>query len=66
MWQEMSRRRMARVPDTLAIKRQQYVKYKREGATYEFDYVVKDNTLDYLEVLFDYHWIMRFKVHVNR
>lgn len=65
-WQEMGRRKRARVLDTFAIKKQQYIKYRRVDDICEFDYLVKDNTLDYLEILFDYRRVMRFKVHINR
>ncbi|MGB3005234.1 MAG: transglutaminase domain-containing protein [Chitinophagaceae bacterium] len=52
--------------DTLAFKKQQYISYKRDGDKYEFEYVVTDNSLYYLEILFDYRRVMRFKVNIAR
>jgi hypothetical protein len=46
----------------LAIKKQQYVKYSKHGDTYEFAYVVRDYTLEWLDVLFDKSRVLRFKV----
>lgn len=55
-----------RMPDSNAIKRQQYITYKRDGNSYAFNYVVKEYSLDYLEILFDNRQVMRFKVKVAR
>ncbi len=52
--------------DTAAVKKQRYVKYNRNGNNYKFDYIVNDNSLYYLEVLFDTKRAMRFKVSVRR
>jgi len=66
MLEYISKHKAMRVPDTLAIKKQQYVKYRQNGDTYEFAYIVKDNTLEYLEILFDKRRVMRFKVKSSR
>jgi hypothetical protein len=66
MWDYITKRKMVKVPDTLAIKKQQYVKYRQNGDTYEFAYIVKDNTLEYLDILFDKRRVMRFKVQRSR
>ncbi len=58
----ITKHKYVKVLDTFAMKKQQYIKYKQNGDTYEFAYVVKDYSLDYLEVLFDYQRVMRFKV----
>jgi hypothetical protein len=50
--------------DTLAVKMQQYVSYRREDRLCKFDYVVTDATLYYLDILFDHERIMRFNVTI--
>lgn len=66
IYTENNNHQRIRMPDSMAIKRQQYITYKRNGSTYAFDYVIKDYTLDYLEILFDNRQVMRFKVQVAR
>jgi hypothetical protein len=66
MLEYIGKRKAVKVPDTLAIKKQRYVNYRRQGNMLEFTYVVKDNTLDYLDIIFDTRRVMRFKVKVNR
>jgi len=66
IYAENNNHQRIRMPDSMAIKRQQYIAYKHEGESYAFNYVVKDYTLDYLEILFDNRQIMRFKVRVAR
>lgn len=61
-WKQLSKRRKVRVIDELALKRQQYIAYTQNGNSYSFDYVVTDNSLYYIDVLFDYNRVMRFKV----
>lgn len=51
--------------DTFAQKKQQYIKYKQAGALVEFDYIVTDNSLYYLDVMFDRVRVLRFKVNTN-
>ena len=62
VWDQISRRKKVRRLDNLAIEKQQYIKYNRNGSLYEFQYVVTDNSLYYLDILFDRQRIMRFKV----
>lgn len=50
--------------DTSAIRRQVYIPFKKNGNTYEFDYTVKEQSLYYLELLFDNKKAMRYKVRV--
>lgn len=52
--------------DTLALKKQQYVTYRQNDNIYDFEYVVNDNALYYIDVLFDYRRVMRFKVNIDR
>ena len=66
VFDKISKRKKIRRLDTLAVKKQQYVKYNLTGSLYEFQYVVTDNSLYYLDVLFDRQRIMRFNVTVNK
>ncbi|HVW15961.1 MAG TPA: transglutaminase domain-containing protein [Mucilaginibacter sp.] len=61
-WEYVTKRKMVKVPDSFAMKKQQYIKYRQSGDVYEFAYVVKDNSLDYLDIMFDRRRVMRFKV----
>ncbi len=65
-WENVTKHQKVVMPDTLALKKQQVVSFKRNGDKYEFDYVVTDNALYYLELLFDYRMVMRFKVKVDQ
>lgn len=66
VFDEVSKRNKIRRLDTLAVKRQQYIKYNLTDSVYEFQYIVTDNSLYYLEILFDRQRIMRFKVNVDK
>jgi len=52
--------------DTLTLKEQQYVDFKYDGGLYEFGYVVKDSSLDYIDIIFDRERVMRFKVRMQK
>jgi hypothetical protein len=65
-WENVSKKKRVWQEDTLALKKQLYVNYKTDGNKFEFDYVVTDNSLYYLEVLFDYARVMRFKVKIKQ
>lgn len=52
--------------DTLALEGQRYVNFKYDNGLYEFAYVVKDNSLDYIDIIFDRERVMRFKVKMQR
>lgn len=54
------------VIDTPALKEQQYVNFKYDGGLYEFGYVVKDSSLDYIDIIFDRERVMRFKVKIQK
>ncbi len=58
----ISKRKRVRRLDTLALKKQKYVDYRRTGSIYEFEYIITDNSLYYLDILFDRQRVMRFKV----
>ena len=64
-WEYVTSKKMIRVPDTVAIKKQQYVKYMQIGDNYLFTYVVKDYSLEYIDIMFDRQRVMRFKVKVH-
>lgn len=63
---DVSKRKKVRRLDTLAVKKQQYIKYNRDGSVYRFQYVVTDNSLSYLDILFDKQRVMRFKVNIDK
>lgn len=64
--EKISRRREKRVFDANRLKRQVYIDFIQKGATnYSFDYIVSDKSLYYLEILFNYQKVMRFKVIVK-
>ncbi len=52
--------------DTVALKKQKYISFRRNYPRYEFDYIITDNSLYYLDILFDYRRVMRFKVNIDR
>lgn len=68
VWEDvkLSRRKYRRQPDTLALKKQRYIPYQKTGNIYEFQYAVTDESLYYVDILFDYTRVMRFKVVVKK
>ena len=62
VYEQVSKRKKAWVKNPDAPKRQQYIDFKINGEQYEFDYIVPDNSLYYIDVLFDFERVMRFKV----
>jgi Transglutaminase-like domain len=63
--EKISRRKTVRKLDTFAVKQQQYIPFRHEGHFYEFEYVVTDNALYYLDILCNKDRIMRFNVKVT-
>ena len=59
---QISKRKKVTRLDSLALKKQQYIEYNLTGNIYEFQYIVTDNSLRYLDILFDRQRMMRFKV----
>lgn len=64
--ESISKRKKVWKEDTTAFKKQKYISYKTNGDRYKFDYVVTDNSLYYLDILFDYRRVMRFKVTIDK
>ena len=62
---QVSRKKTKVVRDGWAEKKQQYVLFKKEGNTYQFNYVVTENSLYYLELVFDYKQAIRYRVRVE-
>ncbi|QEC44016.1 transglutaminase domain-containing protein [Pseudobacter ginsenosidimutans] len=62
VYEEVSKRKKVRKLDSGAVKKQQYIQYQRVGNTYEFYYLIPDNSLYYLDILFNRNRVMRFKV----
>jgi hypothetical protein len=50
------------VIDSVALRMQRYVAVNKRGQRYSFDFAVTDNSLYYLDILFDFKQVMRFKV----
>lgn len=46
------------------LKKQKYIDFKRDANNYIFEYVVDDNRLRYVDVLFYYKHIIRFNVKI--
>ncbi|MFN8252022.1 MAG: transglutaminase domain-containing protein [Ferruginibacter sp.] len=53
------------VRDTAADRRQVYIPFTQNGSRYSFDYVVKDASLYYMDILFDHKRAMRFRVKLK-
>ncbi len=51
--------------DSLLIKRIRYIPFTQKGNTYKFDYIVTEQTLSHIEILFDYRVAMKFKIRVD-
>lgn len=62
IWNDISKRKRVRILDTFAVKKQRYIKYEQDNNIYSFDYIVTDDSLYYLDILFDTQRVMRFKV----
>lgn len=67
LWTTITIKRKTKiVRDTWAEKKQVYIPFKKQGQYYSFDYVVKDMSLYYVEVMFDYKKAVRYKVMVTK
>jgi hypothetical protein len=56
--------KMVRRRDTSADRRQVYIPFIKGGNTYQFNYVVTQQSVYYLELLFDYKKAMRYRIRV--
>lgn len=65
-WENITKHKKILKEDTVALKKQQYVSYKLIGSRYEFDYIISDDSLYYLDILFDYSRVMRFKLNISK
>ena len=63
--EKISRRKEREVIDTFAASRQKYIPFTQQNNRYEFDYIITDNSLYYLDILFDYQRSLRFKVKIE-
>lgn len=59
---EKSGRKYKTVIDSIALKTQQYVPFEISNSVLSFNYIVTENSLYYLEILFDRERVLRFKV----
>lgn len=62
---QVSKKKTKIVRDTWAEKKQQYIAFKKQGNTYEFDYTVTENSLYYLELAFDYKPAIRYRIRIE-
>jgi hypothetical protein len=53
------------VHDTLAVKKQVYLPFKKTGDLYEVDYAVTNAALYVIDILFEHAYAMRFKVRIK-
>lgn len=58
-------RKTKKVRDTWAEKKQVYVPFTKTGDSYRFQYVVKDHSLYYLEIVFNNKPAIRYRVRVD-
>lgn len=65
-WKQISRRKKIPVIDSTGLRKQQYVPYRREGNRFDFNYIILDESLYYLDILFDYNRVMRFKIQIDK
>ena len=63
---EVGKGNKVRRMDSLALKKQKYINYTVNGRLYEFQYVITDPSVYYLEVLFDRKRMLRFKINVDK
>ena len=62
----ISKRKTKLVRDSWAEKKQIYIPFKKQGHSYNFYYVVKDDSLYYLELLFDFEKAIRYKINIRK
>ena len=62
---QVSRKRTKIIRDTWAEKKQQYIPFSKEENAYSFDYAVKENSLYYLELIFDNKQAIRYRIRVE-
>lgn len=65
MIEDVGKHKHVKKLDTIAIKKQQYVPFKRDDNRCVFDYVVTDESLYYIDIVFDKRRVMRFKVNMQ-
>jgi hypothetical protein len=51
--------------DSFLIKKVRFIPFRQTGNSYQFDYVVTDQSLYYMEILFDFRTVMKFKIRVE-
>lgn len=64
-WEQVTKRKKIWVKDSFAVKKQRYVQFVRKENEYTFDYIIPENSLYYLDILFNYQRVMRFKVVIK-
>lgn len=62
--EEVSRKKSIMIRDTSADRKQVYIPFIKTGDVYEFNYVVVNTALYYMDIIFDYKKALRFKITV--
>ncbi len=62
---QVSRKKTKIIRDTWAEKKQQYIPFLKVENTYSFDYIVNENSLYYLELVFDNKQAIRYRIRVE-
>ncbi|RAR72784.1 transglutaminase superfamily protein [Flavobacterium aciduliphilum] len=47
------------------LSKQQYVDYTRDDDNIRFNYVIKEKPISYLEILFDYRLVIKYKIKIS-
>jgi hypothetical protein len=64
-WEKKPWHRKKWIPNPHALEKQQYTPFRKNGDTYEFDYLVTDGSLYYIEVLFEHERALKFNVSIE-
>lgn len=62
--EQVSKRKSIMVRDTSADRKQVYIPFKKSGTTYEFNYIIQNTSLYYLDIIFDYKKALRYRVKI--
>jgi Transglutaminase-like superfamily len=54
-----------KMKDTFAERKQVYIPFEKNCDNYKFDYVITENSLYYIELLFDYKKSIRYRVKIS-
>ena len=63
--QTKKRQKPVYVLDPSTLDKQCYVLFRQDGKCYDFEYVITNSSIYYIDILFDHERIMRFKVKMK-